>query len=72
MVRRNGMPPRSESPPGYDREQGGQARDDDNCHGADALRTAADGLPLVTGMSLSRYSSFSHPGPLRRRVRGIV
>ena len=57
---------------GYHRNKSGKPAHDDNCHGADALRTAADGLPLVTGMSLSRYSSFSHPGPLRRRLRGVV
>jgi hypothetical protein len=49
---------------GYHRNKSGKPAHDDNCHGADALR-----LPLVTGMSLSRYSSFSHPGPLRRRLR---
>jgi len=48
----------------------GPARDD-NCHGAYALRTAADGLPLVTGMSLSRYSSFSHPGPSALKKRKV-
>ena len=72
MVRRNRMPPRPQPPRRLPQKQAGKPAHDDNCHGADALRTAADGLPLVTGMSLSRYSSFSHPGPLRRRLRGVV
>jgi NAD(P)-dependent dehydrogenase (short-subunit alcohol dehydrogenase family) len=35
-----------------------------NSHGADAFRTAAVGLPMISGMS--------RPGRLRRMIRGLV
>jgi hypothetical protein len=38
-------------------------------HGADALRTAALGFPIIAGLSASRLRA---AGPLRRRLRGLV
>ncbi len=39
-----------------------------NSHGADAMKTVATGLPLVTALS----SALSLGGRLRRKIRGLV
>ena len=42
---------------------------DDASHGADALRTAAVGIPLISGGFSARHGA---QGRLRRRIRGLV
>ena len=53
---------------GYKRSKFGTPVHDDSSHGADALKTVATGLPLVTALS----SSLSLGGRLRRKIRGLV
>jgi hypothetical protein len=53
---------------GYKRSKFGTPVHDDSSHGADALKTVATGLNLVTALS----SSLSFGGRLRRRIRGLV
>ena len=53
---------------GYKRSKFGTPVHDDHSHGADAMKTVATGLPLVTALS----SSLSFGGRLRRRIRGLV
>jgi phage terminase large subunit len=53
---------------GYKRSKFGTPVHDDSSHGADAMKTVAVGLPLVTALS----SSLSLGGRLRRRIRGLV
>jgi hypothetical protein len=48
----------------YRRGKTGTPVHDDASHGADAFRTAAVGLPLISGLS--------RPGRLRRMIRGLV
>jgi phage terminase large subunit len=48
----------------YRRGKTGTPVHDDASHGADAFRTAAVGLPLISGMA--------RPGRLRRMIRGLV
>jgi hypothetical protein len=53
---------------GYKRSKFGTPVHDDASHGADAMKTVATGLSLVTALS----SSLSLGGRLRRRIRGLV
>jgi phage terminase large subunit len=53
---------------GYKRNKFGTPVHDDASHGADAMKTVATGLPLVTSLS----SRLSLGGRLRRRIRGLV
>jgi hypothetical protein len=53
---------------GYKRSKFGTPVHDDASHGADAMKTVATGLNLVTALS----SSLSFGGRLRRRIRGLV
>jgi len=53
---------------GYKKSKFGTPVHDDSSHGADAMKTVATGLPLVTALS----SSLSLGGRLRRRIRGLV
>jgi hypothetical protein len=53
---------------GYKRSKFGTPVHDDASHGADAMKTVATGLNLVTSLS----SSLSFGGRLRRRIRGLV
>jgi hypothetical protein len=53
---------------GYKRSKFGTPVHDDHSHGADAMKTVATGLPLVTALS----SSHSFGNRLRRRIRGLV
>jgi phage terminase large subunit len=53
---------------GYKKSKFGTPVHDDSSHGADAMKTCATGLPLVTALS----SSLSLGGRLRRRIRGLV
>ena len=53
----------------YRRGKTGMPMHDDASHGADAMRTGAVGLPLITGRFLSASGS---TGRLRRRLRGLV
>jgi phage terminase large subunit len=53
---------------GYKKSRFGTPVHDDHSHGADAMKTCAVGLPLVTALS----SSLSFGGRLRRRIRGLV
>jgi hypothetical protein len=53
---------------GYKKNKFGTPIHDDSSHGADAMKTVATGLPLVTALS----SSLSFGGRLRRRIRGLV
>jgi hypothetical protein len=53
---------------GYKRSKFGTPVHDDSSHGADAMKTVATGLSLVTALS----SRLSFGGRLRRRIRGLV
>ena len=53
---------------GYKRRKFGTPVHDDHSHGADAMKTVATGLQLVTALS----STHSFGGRLRRRIRGLV
>ena len=53
----------------YRRGKTGTPIHDDASHGADAMRTAAVGLPIISGRFLS---SSPAGGRLRRRLRGLV
>jgi hypothetical protein len=53
---------------GYKRSKFGTPVHDDHSHGADAMKTVATGLNLVTALS----SSLSFGSRLRRRIRGLV
>lgn len=53
----------------YCKSKTGQPKHDDASHGADAYRTAAVGLPLISGRFLSTSGA---GGRLRRRLRGLV
>jgi hypothetical protein len=53
---------------GYKKSKFGTPVHDDSSHGADAMKTVATGLNLVTALS----SSLSFGGRLRRRIRGLV
>jgi hypothetical protein len=53
---------------GYKRSKFGTPVHDDASHGADAMKTVATGLNLVTALS----SSLSFGGRLRRKIRGLV
>lgn len=53
---------------GYKRSKFGTPVHDDASHGADAMKSVATGLNLVTALS----SSLSFGGRLRRRIRGLV
>ena len=54
----------------YRRGKTGQPVHDDASHGADAFRTGAVGLPLISGRFLATASQGG--GRLRRRLRGLV
>ena len=53
---------------GYKKSKFGTPVHDDSSHGADAMKTVATGLPLVTALS----SNLTFGGRLRRRIRGLV
>ena len=53
----------------YRRGKTGMPMHDDASHGADAMRTGAVGLPLITGRFLTASGA---GGRLRRRLRGLV
>jgi hypothetical protein len=53
---------------GYKKSKFGTPVHDDASHGADAMKTIATGLNLVTSLS----SALSFGGRLRRRIRGLV
>jgi hypothetical protein len=52
----------------YKKSKFGTPVHDDASHGADAMKTVATGLNLVTALS----SSMTFGGRLRRRIRGLV
>jgi hypothetical protein len=54
---------------GYRRNRQGRPVHDIYSHGADAFRTGATALHLISGLSASALRG---SGPLRRRIRGIV
>ena len=53
----------------YRRGKTGQPVHDDASHGADAMRTGAVGIPLISGGFSARHGG---AGRLRRRLRGLV
>ena len=53
----------------YRRNKNGMPMHDDASHGADAMRTGAVGLPLITGRFLTASGA---GGRLRRRLRGLI
>jgi hypothetical protein len=53
----------------YRRGKTGMPIHDDASHGADAFRTAAVGIPLISSATTARWGSV---GRLRRRLRGLV